>query len=176
MNIHPIFVHFPVALFTVYAILELIRFKKILVRREWFYIKLFLVVAGIVAAKIALATGEMAEHLSNDPTFHKIVEIHSLWANITTLIFSIIAIAYLISWINQDLSDFMTRLEQKKIIQKIWTILTNIQLFIMKSWVLVILALSGLFAVTTTGALGASIVYGPTVDPVVTFFYQLFVH
>lgn len=43
MNIHPFLVHFPIALFCVYTILECVRFQVVIKQPYWFYLK-----AGIV--------------------------------------------------------------------------------------------------------------------------------
>ncbi|MEK7110290.1 MAG: hypothetical protein AAB759_00205 [Patescibacteria group bacterium] len=39
MNIHPAFVHFPIALLTIYAVLELARFRFFTARPYWFHLK-----------------------------------------------------------------------------------------------------------------------------------------
>jgi len=57
MNVHPIFVHFPIALLTIYALLELIQFKKVTSWNPWFYIKASFVVFGAIGTYAALFTG-----------------------------------------------------------------------------------------------------------------------
>jgi uncharacterized membrane protein len=59
-----------------------------------------------------------------------------------------------------------------KFAEKISSLITQIK---EKRWLLIILACCLLAAVTVTGALGAAIVHGQDVDPVVNFIYTLFV-
>ena len=37
MNVHPLLIHFPIALLTVYVVMECLRFKKLLAEHSWFY-------------------------------------------------------------------------------------------------------------------------------------------
>ena len=65
MNLHPIFVHFPIALFTLYALLECARFKKLQEQTYYFYLKAFLVITGGLASSAAYIT--MAQTLTQLP-------------------------------------------------------------------------------------------------------------
>src|SRR3954468_21445553 len=103
MNIHPMFVHFPVALFLVYALLEICRFTFITNKPYYFYTKGIIVVLGAVSAFAALLTGEPAEHAYKGPLSrleaHKIIELHSTIAGLTTVVFVIIALLYVIGYV-----------------------------------------------------------------------------
>ena len=61
MNLHPIFVHFPIALLTLYTLCELLRFKKIKDHPAWFYLKAVLIICGTLGAAAALLTGDGAK-------------------------------------------------------------------------------------------------------------------
>lgn len=170
MNIHPVFVHFPIALMTFYAICELLRFKKLTNTTYWFYVKAVLVIAGTLSAFLALNTGELAEHLA-DRGLRPLIETHSAFASASTWIFGIISLLYLISWISRS------ELNQKILNSKIGSI-WNKKVYwankIINSWFIILLAFVGLCMITITGALGGAIVYGPNVDPIVSFIYHLF--
>src|SRR6266404_1408859 len=103
MNIHPIFVHFPIALLTIYALLELIIFKKVNSQDYWFYIKASFAILGSLATATALYTGSMAEDLipRGNATRH-LVSIHSDWAVAATTIFGVLGFCYLVEWINKQ--------------------------------------------------------------------------
>ena len=169
MNFHLIFVHFPIALFTIYALLELISINKINQLSYWFFIKAVLVIIGSISAYFTLETGSLIE--GKFSYLHDLVNVHSDWATISTIIFSLIAAAYGIAWINRE---WHFDLRQTGLFSGIWGSATVISKFILKRLIVFILALAGLIAITITGALGGAISQGPTIDPVVNFVYHLY--
>jgi len=174
MNIHPIFVHFPIALLTFYCLLEFLRFRKILSNKIFFYIKLFLLVFGTFSIFLALQTGNMAKKTISGASTH-LVNVHSNFAVATAFIFCILALSYVIEWFNIDFPSQTFAIVQKFHLWKIWRVLSIIAKLIIKSKIVIFLALIGLIVITITGALGASIVYGPGFDPIIMFIYKLFV-
>lgn len=170
MNIHPIFVHFPIALLTVYAIAELLRFKSLREKSYFFYVKAVLVIGGTLSAFLALNTGETAEHLQ-DRALRPLIEIHSTFATVSTWIFVVLALAYLVGLIER--STYNLKLQQSRF-AKIWNIKIRVANYILSSYISIVLACAGLIAITITGALGGAIVYGPTIDPIVNYVYHLF--
>lgn len=146
MDLHPIIVHFPVALLTLYAVFELVRFRKVLEKPYWFYIKAALVVFGALGAAAAYLTG---------PDVHgsALVSMHSNFATITLIIFTILGLNYLNEWLKR---------EGKKHFSKS-----------LPSWLIVLLALAGLAAVTITGGLGGAIAYGTGFDPFMAPIFKL---
>lgn len=167
MNIHPIFVHFPIALLTIYAILEIARFKFLTNKEYYFYIKASFLILGIASASLALQTGEIAEHIVNRSA---LIERHALFANISTNLFTILAIIYAVTWINK--SSWQSKIANSKV-TVLWNKITNIINYFNKPIIVISLAVIGLITITITGALGGAIVYGPNIDPIVKFFYNL---
>lgn len=174
MNIHPIVVHFPIALLTLYAICELIRFKKFTTRHYWFHVKAILIIAGLVSAQLALLTGEAVEHMFDkiDAGKKAIVPIHAFFAEATFSIFLILAIAYLSLWIEYDAPK--TLLTKYPRLVTPWKNLLKISKWIIETPASLALAFVGIVGVTITGALGGAMVHGPEVDPFVSFIYHLF--
>ncbi len=170
MNIHPVFVHFPIALLTVYAIAELIRFKKLTQVSYFFYVKAILVISGTLSAFLALNTGEGAENLV-DHSLRPLIEMHATFASASTWIFGIISALYLISWISK--SELNQKIQTSSI-GNYWNKVVTLVNQILNSSFMILLALLGLMVITITGALGGAIVYGPNVDPIVNFIYHLF--
>lgn len=190
MNIHPLFVHFPIALLTLYALFEIfipIKIKayklfkwehiwtyKLLINPIWENIKAFLVIVGTILALPTLQTGEWAEGVirgaSSSPrafegsSVGKLIEMHSTFADVTVIVFSILAVGYL--------ARFLWQTANPKV-QK-FVFINTIQNIVLNKWIAPILALVGLIAVTITGALGGAITYGPDVDPVVKLIYGWF--
>lgn len=171
INIHPALVHFPIALLTVYALLELFRFG-LLTKQIWYKpVKYVLLFIGTLFGFMTAQTGEIAEHLMHNRS--SLVGIHSQMTSLTLWIFSILSIGYVIPlileipFVQNYIQKYRTSLEPlSKILTKIATIIIHIS---------PLLAIIGLCTLTITGALGGAIVYGPNVDPVVSFIYKLFV-
>lgn len=165
MNIHPAFVHFPIALLIVYAVLECIRPSYVMKHRSWHDIKAAFVILGTLSAFAALSTGEMAEE-NLQGSQHQLVELHSFFATASTWIFAILAVAYLIALVTEHVSALSSH--------SWWKTISGIGAFIEKPFIAISLALLGIVSLTITGALGGALVYGPDVDPIVSFIYHLF--
>ena len=163
-------VHFPIALLTFYAVLEIISFKRLRALPYWWYLKAVLVIAGAISAFATRQTGEMIEH--DFAYVRNVVEVHALWATITTAVFAVLAICYLIVWISEA---YPAELARHIRLAKLWKLLMPVQRFVLRRPVSVLLAACGLVAITITGALGGAISSGPDVDPVVKVVYQIFI-
>ena len=120
-----------------------------IVRFKNFQIKAALVILGALAGYPTIIAGLVAESLIKNPDASRIIEVHEKFAISTIVIFSLIAADYLWAIYRKDYIVRYTKV--------IW-----------------ILALLGFICVMTTGALGGSIVYGTTNDPVTGWIYHLF--
>lgn len=137
MNIHPAFVHFPIALLVLYTFIELLPLARLWSAVPWNPIRKFLLYVGTLSIFPTIATGLMASRMVGES---ELVEMHKEAA------FTVLAI-----FVAASLSSlFYPR----------W--------YLQKS--LAALGLGGLFVV---GSLGAAIVYGYDVDPVVSFITSL---
>lgn len=173
MDLHPIIVHFPVALLTIYSLMELIRNKKLLKSESWFYVKATFLIIGVIGALVALGSGDVAAHQLTDNNLRNVIEVHEGVAGATTTIFGILAIAYILSFIDKKLKKIITERIGPGL-TKAYNILIKISNFISRTNFVIILAISGLVLLTLTGALGGLIVYGPNADPLTQLVYQLF--
>ncbi len=155
-NIHPIFVHFPIAFLVVYSFIKLIPFRKWFPKVAWEHIELVLLVAGVLGAFVSSSTGEIAEHLTKAP--HNMVEMHAFFAGATTWL-------YMILLVGAVLPHITVFLAAKFGIPKITNILVKVGLLINNRTITFFLALFGLVAISLTGLLGGALVYGTTADP-----------
>ncbi|MBI5530558.1 MAG: hypothetical protein HY918_03590 [Candidatus Doudnabacteria bacterium] len=178
MNPHPILVHFPIALLTVYSLMELVRIKKVSQQAYWFYAKALFVMIGGLGALAALYTGDFAVAAARSgevslaiTNFREVVSMHENFADASVAIYGIIAAGYLVLWFNRERFGEWLKPE---VLKKIWVILVKVFGFVIETRFVVLLALAGLVAVTITGALGGAMVYGPNVDPVVRLIYSMF--
>lgn len=176
MNIHPLFVHFPIGLLVVYSILELGGyFLSALRRNMWaFPVKAFLLFAGVLSAFAALITGGIAEEIIEETgSFSSIVEVHSSFAVATTVLYLVLAAAYLNRVFDRN-RWFDRIVVMNRFFAWGWNKKKYLAHLILDTWLLPVLALLALITITITGALGAAIVYGPSADPFVSFIYHLF--
>lgn len=175
-NFHVLVVHFPVALLSIYAIMEFVRWKVVTERPYWFYLKAVFLVLGTIGAYVAVLFGSLvedaivAEKVGTIPKIADIIDMHSTFAGITTTIFSILSVAYIITWIERENPDLIGRTLAR--FPKL-ALLVSLKNFLLKPSVAIILSFLGLIAVTITGAIGGGIVSGPNVDPIVAIVYRL---
>ena len=163
-NIHPIIVHFPIAFLFLYSVIKMIPFEKWLPGINWLHIQRFLLLVGLLGAFAASQTGEIAKDLTSQN--HDLVEMHELFANITTYIYGILLVGEFLTILNQKLlgiAKYASLLKLTNVLQKI---ITN--RIISQS-----LALLGFIAVALTGLLGGVMVYGLTADPMAGFVLKI---
>jgi len=175
MNIHPLFVHFPIALLVVYSIMELIHTQRFNHSDTYASIKGFLVIVGTLAAYVTVSTGEIAEGIlsAGGPELARLVETHSTFAGVSTAIFSLLAASYAVKFI-LDSRYADVPVVNAGPFAPIWHALCVASRGVRESVFGQFLALAGIICITITGALGAAIVYGPDVDPIVSAVYRLF--
>lgn len=142
MNIHPAFVHFPIALLFVYALLELLPLASWWPSFAWGSVKRFALYLGTPAAIATAVTGGMAEDAIGEiPS----VEVHEK-AALLLIALSVLASALTFWWKAETPA---------------------------RAWIVRIVALAILIMLFVVGSLGANIVYGSNVDPIVTLVVKL---
>jgi len=175
MNIHPLFVHFPIGLLVVYSVLEIGAYVWPTLRRQtWvFPVKTFLLFAGVLAAFAALVTGGIAEDLIETNPRAFILAVHSPIATVTTLFYIILAAAYTVRLFDQKGWGNII-VGNNSFLIRILNLKRYLSSLVLDTWVLPVLAFLALVGMTVTGALGAAIVYGPNADPFISFVYHIF--
>lgn len=175
MNFHIIFVHFPIALLTLYSILEIISWGKLSKNKDVFKIKAFLVIIGVASAYPSLWTGGLLEHA---PGYERqVLNLHETFANSVSNLFLVLAIVYflVILYRGTKLHSFISsRQSLSKPVQSFFIAILKLADGVVKSGILPFVALLGLLALTITGALGGILSKGPQVDPITDFVYKLF--
>ncbi len=168
-NIHPLLVHFPIAFLGLYAVTEIARFKFLTRQPYWFYVRATLVIAGAAMVWPTIIAGGLMEEQFKGTSLQKVIDVHSSFGAFTGLLFSIIGAAYILEWYRLMKSSANANGYRPSVLVRIGSWLVNSKLIIL-------LALIGLVTITITGALGASMVYGPNSDPFVKIIYQAFIH
>lgn len=154
-DLHPIFVHFPIALFLLYSLLRLIPWPKKLLVVDWQIPRMVILAIGLLGAGLANATGEAAKHL-NRPN-NQLVEMHETFAGFSVTIYVILLIAELIVFIKPEWLE----INYLKTIKPFILLLKKIT----GNWLFYLLSIIGALAITMTGLLGGVMVYGVKADP-----------
>ena len=164
-NIHPLFVHFPIALLFIYSLLKIVPFGKWFGNVAWKHIERVMLFVGVLFAMVASSTGEMAEHLMKGN--RTLIHAHSMFADITVFVYGLILVASLAEIFISHYSDVLSK----------YPVLNN---YVIKfsnlfnsRFVSTSLAIIGLIAISVTGLLGGVIVYGVTADPLASFTLKL---
>jgi uncharacterized membrane protein len=163
-NIHPIFVHFPIALLLLYSFIKIVPFYKWFPRVAWKQTEIVLLIAGVLGAFVSNSTGEIAEHLVRPD--HQLVEMHAAFASASTWIYALLLVGELLVLL-------IPNIIQKIGLPKITSFLTSIQQILTHRVLSAILAFLGLIAISVTGLLGGVMVYGTTADPIAGIVLQI---
>jgi uncharacterized membrane protein len=155
-NIHPIFVHFPIAFLLLYSFVKIIPVYKWLPNVAWGQIQRLLLLVGVLGAFVASSTGEIAEELTRPD--RQLVNMHSTFASLSTWIYALLLVGEILIL----LIPVITR---KLNIQQLTNFLTFVKNLLTHKLVSGILAFVGLIAITVTGLLGGVMVYGTSADP-----------
>jgi len=169
MNLHPLFVHFPVALLTLYAVIEIVSIRKLSEKPYWFPLKAIILILGAISAIPALGTGLYLKNQAKalDYPISRIMELHELFGILTLAAFGLLALFYAINWISKN------RIYNSKL----WTTLVKISNILQRRPVAIITALIGLALITITGGLGGAMTHGlqadPFIAPILKFLFKL---
>jgi len=155
-NIHPIFVHFPIALLFIYSLIKILPVKRIFPKIQWKDVERILLTCGVIGAFFALSTGEAAEHLVRPN--HQLVEMHALFASASTWLYGALLV-----------NEFFEIVRSSKYFKSIPSAVQHIMVFINQIFAnrafVVCIAILGLVCICITGMLGGIITYGTTADP-----------
>lgn len=163
-NIHPIFVHFPIAFLLVYSLLKIIPLRKWLPGVAWNHIEKVVLLVGVVGAFVAAQTGEIAEHLVRPD--HNLVEMHSLFASISIAFYGLLVVC---EFLTPVLGYLIKKFPESKLLVRLQEVLPLVN----SGWLKIVLAVLGLVAITVTGLLGGVMVYGVTADPIAPIVLKL---
>ncbi len=163
-NLHPLFVHFPIALLFIYALIKIIPVQKWFPQISWRQIQRALLVFGVLGAFAALLTGDTAEHIFQPN--RQLVNMHSTFAALSTWIFCALLLGELLSIVHSRINAKLHRVVLKRFIFSLERLLAD-RVFS------IVLALIGLIAISITGLLGGVMVYGVSADPAASFVITL---
>lgn len=158
MNFHPLIVHFPIVLLSIYCILEIITSFVYKNHIQLLRAKKRCLWIGTISLFPSFASGESAEDILWKS---KLIHLHEEFAEIMRNLFIIISIIYLFNE-----TRYLSPLTQKIL----WIIginnLSRIYRYVYKYKILCILAIWGFIMMTWVGALWWAITRGTDHDPI----------
>lgn len=160
IDIHPLLIHFPIALLSVYTVTQLIPPRWLWRNTTLFTLNTFLLLVGSATLLIARQSGDLLEHSRQ---FTPLMHTHSQWATMTTVLYGILTIFYFLL-----LALKLTEVGKTPWLRPYTKILQPAQ-WLFNNYIITLVALVGAGLLLVTGALGGGIVYGPTADPLVQF-------
>lgn len=154
-NLHPIFVHFPIAFFLLYSLLRLFPWPKKLPTVDWHLPRIVLLIVGLLGAWLANVTGEIASDLVRPD--HALVEMHEGFAGASVNLYVVLLILELIIFFPPQWLDNEAGRRLQPLLAKVKKLLSP--------WLFRFLALVGAVLIAITGLLGGVMVYGVSADP-----------
>jgi uncharacterized membrane protein len=163
-DIHPLIVHFPIALLCIYSVIQILPVQKWIPTIAWKQVSTLLLILGYAGALAASSSGEVAEHLSNPN--HDVLELHETFAGLVEVFYGILVGSTVVQWL---CGRYLKLLEYKVV-----SIVLMISNFVESRPVSIMLSLLGLIALVLTGVFGGVMVYGTSADPLAAPLLQLF--
>ena len=169
MNLHPLVVHFPIALLSFYTFLEFLTLFPFAKKWNLKTTKILLLIWGLLWASLALQTGELAAEILNSKYLEDMIEWHEFFAELTIKPYVVLVVMYLL----REIGDHQRYKKYWNPWSKYMDIaLKRIQK--LESWkVFVILAVMGFILLSITGAIGGGLVYGPDADPLTRVMFEM---
>ena len=156
-NIHPMLVHFPIALLFLYSIIKILPCERWFPAIAWKHIERALLLVGVCGAFLALATGESAQHLTHPN--RQLVHMHSFFAGLATWLYGALLAGEFLAVGNPLILHKISFAPAVKLAVALEKVLCN-------NGFSKLLAFLALIAISLTGLLGGVMVYGVSADPI----------
>jgi len=154
-NLHPIFVHFPIAFLLLYSLLLILPIEKWFPKVSWKPLRIVLIIAGLAGALLATSTGEVAADITRPD--RDILDMHEWFAGASNFVYSVLLASEIWSWLETTVKRLKVEI-LSKLIKFIGNLITH-------KLTTVLLSILGLVCISITGMLGGIMVYGVSADP-----------
>ena len=159
MNIHPMIVHFPIALLFIWSVLEIFHIQRWIKSVDWKSTKAVLLTIGTIGAFFAKETGETAR--DQITTIMPTLSWHETFAKVSFAL-------YFLFLVEVALTIVISQSKTRKMHFPAWfmKIMHIYQGSISFAPIRIPLVVMALMALTITGVLGGVLVYGTSADPI----------
>ena len=158
-NLHPIFVHFPIALLLFYSLIRIFPWPKKLPATDWRPPRISLLIAGLLGAWLSSLTGEAASEITRHN--RAILELHEGTANASIGVYLVLLFAELLYYFRPE----WLSAKNGRIFKTAHFLIVNLQAWLAQVWILRLLAFAGALLIALTGLFGGVMVYGVAADP-----------
>ena len=155
-NIHPILVHFPIALLFIYSILKVVPLKKWIPSFAWKDIERVFLLFGVLGGFAAFMTGDTAEEIVHPNP--QLVDMHSSFAAAAVTIYCLLLAGEVAALI---LIKYGPKIKSSFILKSLILIEKNFT----NPAFSIVLAIVGFVTISITGLLGGVMAFGTTADP-----------
>ncbi len=155
-NIHPIIVHFPIALLFIYSVIKILPLAKWWPNVSWKHIERVFLFLGVLGAIAALITGNIAKGLVRPE--EDLVNAHSMFAFFTVFLYAVLLFG-------ETVAIFKSKCIERAKSKRVEDALNSIENVLSSGVISKIIAFVALISITITGMLGGVMVYGLSADP-----------
>lgn len=165
-NFHVLLIHFPIALLSLYAVLEILKIQRLERINGWQTLKDVLLILGSLSTIVAVLSGSVISESFEAAGLERQVEAHEFFAVLTTLSFLGLATSRVfVLWSRSHALAFRGGF-MKAVLQ--------FSIMVSNSVITRFLALIALGFLLFTAALGGIIAFGPDIDPFTKILNQIF--
>ena len=161
MDLHPIIVHFPIAILTLWSLIEIVRPSRLLPQVSWASISAFLLVTGFLTALAALFTGDIAA--GGIPS--ALTGMHEQFAQLSVILYGLFVLDFVFPFVLRMLVQIFSTSFYGGVVR----IVRMYERLFQMRMVRLMLASIALASLVVTGMLGGVMVYGPDIDPLAPF-------
>ena len=153
-NIHPIIVHFPIALLFIYSLIIIFPIERWFKNTSFTVTRRVLIILGFLGILASMSSGEAAQDFTSGS--RDVIHAHEAFASASSWLYGLLLAGELLPFVIKWLPTWLVWLSP---------ILNFCSKVLRNTTIVWLLALGGLLVLTITGMLGGILVHGTSADP-----------